>query len=242
MEFLEGLKTAKKIVEEKGIEALDSFIQEQEKEIIETARVAPHIYLMLTKQARRLLGFSDYVTSTGKRFPPNVWTGVSVTSPATLPRARHGLSEGRLRQDGTRRKRRGPAGGAQVSGTRKALGLPRVLHVVISLRMGGLPIGLAHGVKVKRPVARDAPLAWADVEAADTEAVRVRQRMEREFADVISALMGTPGNVVYEPLPEDDPKQRRPDITKAKTLLGWEPKVSLNDGLLQTVEYFRARV
>ncbi|HXJ39793.1 MAG TPA: UDP-glucuronic acid decarboxylase family protein [Bryobacteraceae bacterium] len=64
----------------------------------------------------------------------------------------------------------------------------------------------------------------------------------RQFADVISTLMGTPGSVVYQPLPEDDPKQRQPDITKARQLLGWEPKVTLNDGLLQTVEYFRARV
>jgi nucleoside-diphosphate-sugar epimerase len=41
------------------------------------------------------------------------------------------------------------------------------------------------------------------------------------------------------PLPTDDPKQRRPDITKARTTLGWEPKVPLSEGLRQTVDYFR---
>ena len=43
-------------------------------------------------------------------------------------------------------------------------------------------------------------------------------------------------------LPKDDPKQRRPDITRAKTILGWEPQVQLEEGLKRTIEYFRARV
>ena len=44
---------------------------------------------------------------------------------------------------------------------------------------------------------------------------------------------------MFEPLPEDDPKQRKPDIAKATALLGWEPRVSLEEGLRQTVAYFR---
>jgi dTDP-glucose 4,6-dehydratase len=47
---------------------------------------------------------------------------------------------------------------------------------------------------------------------------------------------------VYEALPVDDPKQRRPDITHARTLLGWEPEVALEDGLARTLEYFRSVV
>jgi dTDP-glucose 4,6-dehydratase len=60
-----------------------------------------------------------------------------------------------------------------------------------------------------------------------------------QFADVIMKFMGTNAGVVYHPLPEDDPKQRQPDITKARRILGWEPKVSLEEGLRHTVEYFR---
>ena len=61
-----------------------------------------------------------------------------------------------------------------------------------------------------------------------------------EFADRIRRLMGSNLELVFKPLPEDDPRKRRPDISKAKRILGWEPKVSLEDGLRQTVEYFRS--
>ena len=64
----------------------------------------------------------------------------------------------------------------------------------------------------------------------------------REFAERIARLTGSTSEVVYQPLPEDDPKQRRPDISKAKRVLGWEPRVGLEEGLRQTVEYFRPRV
>ena len=47
---------------------------------------------------------------------------------------------------------------------------------------------------------------------------------------------------VYEPLPQDDPKQRRPDITKARQLLGWEPKIDLETGLRKSLDYFRTAV
>ena len=61
-----------------------------------------------------------------------------------------------------------------------------------------------------------------------------------EFAERIIRLTGSPSQIVFQPLPEDDPKRRRPDISKAKRVLGWEPKVSLEDGLCQTVAYFRS--
>jgi dTDP-glucose 4,6-dehydratase len=62
----------------------------------------------------------------------------------------------------------------------------------------------------------------------------------RQLASLIMDLTNTesPG-ILYESLPEDDPKRRRPDITKAQTLLGWSPQVSLVDGLLKTIEYFK---
>ena len=57
---------------------------------------------------------------------------------------------------------------------------------------------------------------------------------------VIVELTGTRAPIVYEPLPTDDPKVRRPDITRAKTMLGWEPRVPVREGVAKTVEYFRA--
>ncbi len=60
-----------------------------------------------------------------------------------------------------------------------------------------------------------------------------------EFAKTIEDMTGTKAGMVYHPLPQDDPKQRRPDITKARTLLGWNPVVTLEEGMRQTVDYFR---
>jgi len=61
----------------------------------------------------------------------------------------------------------------------------------------------------------------------------------REFAERIRRLTGSRSELSSEPLPEDDPRQRQPDITKARTLLGWEPRVDLDEGLAKTVEYFQ---
>jgi dTDP-glucose 4,6-dehydratase len=61
-----------------------------------------------------------------------------------------------------------------------------------------------------------------------------------DFAKEILALTGASTKIVFKPLPEDDPKQRRPDISKAKELLGWEPQVDRSEGLKKTYEYFRS--
>jgi dTDP-glucose 4,6-dehydratase len=63
-----------------------------------------------------------------------------------------------------------------------------------------------------------------------------------EIAKTIIKMTGAKSRIVYKPLPTDDPKQRRPDITRARTLLGWEPKVHLDEGLVKTIEYFRTKV
>lgn len=62
----------------------------------------------------------------------------------------------------------------------------------------------------------------------------------QQFAQVIKELVGGKSRIVYHPLPVDDPKVRRPDISRAKEKLGWEPKVPLREGLGQTIEYYRA--
>src|SRR5581483_7554443 len=63
-----------------------------------------------------------------------------------------------------------------------------------------------------------------------------------QFAQKIKELTGSKSEIVYRPLPEDDPKVRQPDIARARKLLGWEPKVGLDEGLRRTIEYFREKV
>ena len=63
-----------------------------------------------------------------------------------------------------------------------------------------------------------------------------------QFAKKILELTGSKSEIAYRPLPQDDPQVRQPDITKARTLLKWEPKVDLDEGLKKTIDYFRARL
>jgi dTDP-glucose 4,6-dehydratase len=69
-----------------------------------------------------------------------------------------------------------------------------------------------------------------------------REMTIEEIARAIIKLTGSKSKIVYRPLPEDDPKVRQPDITRARTLLGWEPKVTLEEGLIKTLDYFRPQV
>ncbi len=63
-----------------------------------------------------------------------------------------------------------------------------------------------------------------------------------ELAEKVITKVGGSSRIVYKPLPEDDPKQRKPDISKAKQLLNWEPKVNLDDGLTETINFFRKKL
>jgi UDP-glucuronate decarboxylase len=63
-----------------------------------------------------------------------------------------------------------------------------------------------------------------------------------ELADLVIGLTGSSSSIVHHALPQDDPRQRQPDITKARNVLGWEPTVALKDGLIQTIEYFDKRI
>ena len=61
-----------------------------------------------------------------------------------------------------------------------------------------------------------------------------------ELARLIKRLAGSRSEIVFRPLPQDDPRQRRPDTTRARTILGWQPQMPMEDGLRRTLEYFRA--
>ena len=67
------------------------------------------------------------------------------------------------------------------------------------------------------------------------------ERTMLEFAETIRSMTGTVSEIVFEPLPQDDPKQRKPDIAKARQLLKWSPQVPLADGLAQTIAKSAAR-
>ncbi len=64
----------------------------------------------------------------------------------------------------------------------------------------------------------------------------------KQFAEEIVALIDTTSEIVFEPLPKDDPQVRKPDISKARSILGWEPKVSRSEGLRRTTEYFKQQL
>jgi len=69
-----------------------------------------------------------------------------------------------------------------------------------------------------------------------------REMTIKEIGETIIRMTGSKSKLIYKPLPQDDPKQRKPDITLARTKLGWEPKVPLEQGLVTTLDYFRTKV
>ncbi|MDQ3623237.1 MAG: GDP-mannose 4,6-dehydratase, partial [Verrucomicrobiota bacterium] len=69
-----------------------------------------------------------------------------------------------------------------------------------------------------------------------------REMTIKQFAEEIIRITGTSAEIEYRPLPVDDPKVRQPDITRARKVLGWEPKVAFEDGIKKTIDYFRSRL
>lgn len=69
-----------------------------------------------------------------------------------------------------------------------------------------------------------------------------REMTMLEFAEAVKKVTGSKSKIAFKPLPQDDPKQRQPDITRARKILGWEPKVTLERGLAETIEYFKPRI
>jgi dTDP-glucose 4,6-dehydratase len=81
--------------------------------------------------------------------------------------------------------------------------------------------------------------------SSENEPVNIGNPQEmsiEEMAKLIIKMTGSKSRIVYKPLPTDDPKVRQPDITRARTLLGWEPQVPLHEGLTSTIEYFRKKM
>jgi nucleoside-diphosphate-sugar epimerase len=81
-----------------------------------------------------------------------------------------------------------------------------------------------------------------NVEAAVGEVINLGNDKEMtilELAERVMSVTGSSSEITYLPLPEDDPKRRRPDLEKAKTVLSWEPKTSLEEGLSKVIEWFR---
>ena len=122
--------------------------------------------------------------------------------------------------------------------------LPNFLHQALS----GLPITVYGDGKQTRSFCYVSDLIDGILRLLDSDEhrpVNIGNPQEitiMEFAERVRALTGNQVPLTFKPLPQDDPKRRQPDITKARKLLDWEPKVSLEEGLQRTLEYFQKKV
>jgi dTDP-glucose 4,6-dehydratase len=86
---------------------------------------------------------------------------------------------------------------------------------------------------------------WRLMRASVNDPVNIGNPHEMPLIDLarrIIELAGTKAEIVFRPLPQDDPRVRQPDITRARTLLGWEPRVTTDDGLRRTIDWYRGRI
>ena len=85
---------------------------------------------------------------------------------------------------------------------------------------------------------------WRLLNSEEREPVNIGSEDEftmTQFAELIKRLTGSRSEIIHKPLPEDDPKTRRPDITKARARLSWEPKMPVEEGLRRTIEFFQKK-
>jgi len=133
-------------------------------------------------------------------------------------------------------------------GPRMRLNDGRVVHAFISQALKNKPITVFGDGKQTRSFCYVADLIegiYRLMMSGHTEPVNIgnpREMTMLEFAREIIQATGSRSKVVFKPLPQDDPRQRRPDITRARTWLKWEPQVALCEGLKKTIDYFRKRV
>jgi dTDP-glucose 4,6-dehydratase len=83
------------------------------------------------------------------------------------------------------------------------------------------------------------------MEAGDQNPINLGNPSEitiKEFAEKVISITGSESKLVYQPLPVDDPQRRRPDITRAREIVGWEPKISLEEGLINTLKWAKENV
>ena len=113
--------------------------------------------------------------------------------------------------------------------------LPTGYHGAVSAGVGPGTIVYVAGAGPVFQLAR----VWRNAEGS---ALHAHEFTMLGLAEMVIRLTGSKSQIVHKPLPHDDPRQRKPDISKAKKILKWEPKVKLADGLKDTIAYFRTKV
>ena len=133
-------------------------------------------------------------------------------------------------------------------GPRMRLDDGRVVPTFVAQALEGKPITVFGDGKQTRSfcyVDDNVECLWRLLRSDFTDPVNVGTPFEMtmlEFAEAVQREVGSHCPIVHEPLPQDDPRIRRPDITRAQQVLGWDPQVSFNDGLRRTVEWFRGQI
>jgi nucleoside-diphosphate-sugar epimerase len=133
-------------------------------------------------------------------------------------------------------------------GPRMRIGDGRAVPTLITQALRGEPLTVFGDGSQTRSFCYISDLVdgiWRLMQAPVNDPVNLGNPKEmtvRELASLIVALSGSKSAIVFKPLPVDDPKVRQPDITRARTLLGWEPRVDLDEGLSLTLKWFQARL